>query len=86
MEDRLRALPTLDARGGLFDKILERLHVSLDDEGRIDWSVFDIDGSNVRAHRVAAGAPGASKKTGPTSRQTTPLDDPAAALARCFIL
>jgi transposase len=73
-------------REGLFDKILERLHVSLDDEGRIDWSVFDVDGSNVRAHRVAAGASETSKKTGRTSRETTPWDDPAEALARSFIL
>lgn len=73
-------------REGLFDRILERLHVSLDEYGRIDWSVFDVDGSNVRAHRAAAGGAEASKKTGPASRQTTPWDDPAEALARSFIL
>jgi transposase len=73
-------------REGLFDRILERLHVSLDEEGRIDWSVFDVDGSSVRAHRVAAGASETSKKTARTSRETTPWDDPAAALARSFIL
>ena len=33
----------------LFDRMLERLHVSLDAYGRIDWSVFDVDRSNVRA-------------------------------------
>jgi transposase len=70
-------------REGLFDKILNALHVSLDAQGRIDWSVFDVDGSNVRAHRSAAGA---SKKTGPLSPPTTPWDDPAEALARSFIL
>jgi transposase len=70
-------------REGLFDRILQRLHVSLDEDGRIDWSVFDVDGSNVRAHRSAAGA---SKKTGRTSPPTTPWDDPAGALARSFIL
>jgi len=73
-------------REGLFDKILERLHVSLDAYGRIDWSVFDVDGSNVRAHRVAAGASETSKKTDRTSPPTTPWDDPAEALARSFIL
>ena len=73
-------------REGLFDRILERLHVSLDEDGRIDWSVFDVDGSNVRAHRSAAGASQASKKTDRTSPQTTPWDDPAEALARSFIL
>jgi transposase len=70
-------------REGLFDRILRRLHVTLDEHGRIDWSVFDVDGSNIRAHRSAAGA---SKKTGPTSPPTTPWDDPAEALARSFIL
>lgn len=70
-------------REGLFDRILERLHVSLDKDGRIDWSVFDVDGSSVRAHRSAAGA---SKKTGRQSPPTTPWDDPAEALARSFIL
>ena len=70
-------------REGLIDRILERLHVSLDEYGRIDWSVFDVDGSNVRAHRCAAGA---SKKKGKTSQPTTPWDDPAEALARSFIL
>lgn len=73
-------------REGLFDKILNALHVKLDDDGRIDWSVFDVDGSNIRAHRSAAGASRGSKKTGPTSPPTSPWDDPAEALARSFIL
>ena len=72
-------------REGLFGKILNALHVSLDEHGRIDWSVFDVDGSNIRAHRSAAGASRASKKTTP-SHATTPWDDPAEALARSFIL
>lgn len=70
-------------REGLFDRVLNALHVSLDEHGRVDWSVFDVDGSNIRAHRSAAGA---SKKTGPGSPTTTPWDDPAEALARSFIL
>ncbi len=70
-------------REGLIDRILERLHVSLDEYGRIDWSVFDVDGSSIRAHRSAAGA---SKKKDTTSQLTTPWDDPAEALARSFIL
>lgn len=73
-------------REGLIDRILDRLHVSLDEYGRIDWSVFDVDGSSVRAHRAAAGASKASKKRDPTSPATTPWDDPAEALARSFIL
>lgn len=73
-------------REGLFDKILGALHVSLDEDGRIDWSVFDVDGSSIRAHRSAAGASAASKKTARPSPPTTPWDDPAEALARSFIL
>lgn len=73
-------------REGLFDRILQRLHVTLDEHGRIDWSVFDVDGSNIRAHRSAAGAARASQKRGRVSPPTTPWDDPAEALARSFIL
>lgn len=69
-------------RDGLFDRILRRLHLELDEDGRISWDVFDVDGSNVRAHQSAAGAP---KKGANASRKTTPWDDPAEALARSFI-
>jgi transposase len=69
-------------REGLFARILRELHLELDDEGRIDWSVFDVDGSNIRADRSAAGA---GKKGAKPSPPTTPWDDPAAALARSFI-
>ncbi len=41
---------------GTLERILERLHVKLDEDGKIDWELFCIDGSNVRAHRSAAGA------------------------------
>lgn len=70
---------------GLVDRILERLHLSLDDEGQIDWSVFDVDGSSIRAHVSAAGGAESSKKNDPESPETSPWDDPAEALARSFI-
>ncbi len=70
-------------REGLFDRMLHRLHVQLDDDGFIDWSVFDVDGTNIRADRSAAGAP---KKGAKQSPPTTDWDDPAEALARSFIL
>ena len=47
-------------RESLFERFLGRLHLALDEQGRIDWGVFDVDGSDVRAHRSAAEA---SKKT-----------------------
>jgi putative transposase len=66
---------------GLFNRILHRLHLQLDDEGRINWSQFNVDGSNIRADRSAAGA----RKKGDKSPKITPWDDPAEALARSFI-
>lgn len=41
---------------GTFDRILKALQIRLDREGRIDWDLFCIDGTNVRASRSAAGA------------------------------
>ena len=58
---------------GMIEKILDRLRLKLDKDGFIDWEVWCVDGSNVRAHPAAAGASETSKKTGPTSLWTTPL-------------
>lgn len=69
-------------REGLFDRILHRLHIELDDDGRIDWDVFDVDGSNIRAHQSAAGA---AKKGADEDSETTPWGDRAEALERSFI-
>ena len=69
-------------REGLFERILHRLHLELDDDGRIDWDVFDVDGTNVRAHQSAAGA---AKKGAHENPTTTPLDDRSEALVRSFI-
>ena len=41
---------------GVFDRILEMLQIRLDQDGKIDWDLWCIDGSNVRAARCAAGA------------------------------
>ena len=43
-------------REGLWDHILNRLQVESNEAGEIDWELFCIDGSNIRAHRCAAGA------------------------------
>jgi transposase len=76
-------------REGLFDRILNRLHLELDADGRINWDVFDVDGSNIRAHQSAAGAAKKSSKKGenanPRNPPTTPWDDRAAALVQSFI-
>lgn len=43
-----------DSDDGLIDRSLKRFHVSPDAAGRIDWSVFDVDGHSIRGH-VSAG-------------------------------
>ena len=40
---------------GLFDRILERLQIRLDEKGQIDWDLWCVDGSSIRASRAAAG-------------------------------
>lgn len=68
---------------GFFDQLLENLHARLDEEGRIDWELWCIDGSVVRAHRCAAGA---KKKGGPLeSPKIMRLGVPEGDLAPRFI-
>ena len=55
-------------REGLFERLLRRLQIRLDEEGRIDWDLWCVDGSNVRAHVSAAGG---GKKGAPKSPETT---------------
>jgi transposase len=43
-------------KSGVFDDILEALQVKLDNNGYIDWELWCVDGSSVRAARAAAGA------------------------------
>src|SRR5690606_22578562 len=44
------------SRSGLWDRILSALQRELDAAGQIDWELFCVDGSSVRAHKAAAGA------------------------------
>jgi len=55
--DRFR----LWTQNGIWDRILRELQTVTNIEGEIDWTLFCIDGSNIRAHRCAAGA---KKKSG----------------------
>ncbi len=41
---------------GTFDRIVKRLQVLLGDAGKIDWELWCIDGTSVRAARCASGA------------------------------
>lgn len=43
---------------GTLDRILERLHLKLDEQGRIDLDLWCIDATQIRASRAAAGARG----------------------------
>jgi transposase len=52
---------------GAYDRILEALHIRLDADGAIDWDLWCIDGSSVRASRAAAGA---SKKAAVATRKS----------------
>jgi len=55
-------------KDGTWDRILEALHIRLDQQGQIDWDLWCVDGSSVRASRAAAGA---GQKGGPKSPRTT---------------
>lgn len=54
-------------RRGLWGRLLDHLRVRKEINGEIDWGLFVIDGSIVRAHQSAAGA---SQKRG---RSSSPL-------------
>ena len=56
---------SLWSRDGTLDRIIERLQARLDEQGQIDWELFCVDGSVVRASRAAAGA---RKKSDTASR------------------
>ena len=55
-------------RDGTWDRMLQALHIRLDRQGRIDWDLWCVDGTTVRASRAAAGA---GKKGAPKNPQTT---------------
>jgi transposase len=55
-------------KDGTFDRVLKALRIRLDKAGHIDWDLWCVDGSSIRASRSAAGAP---KKTPGKSPKTT---------------
>jgi transposase len=46
------------SKEGVFDRVLERLQGRLAAADRLDWELWCIDGTSVRAHKAAAGAGG----------------------------
>lgn len=43
-------------RTGVFERIVQALAVKLDEDGRLDWSAWCVDGTSIRASRAAGGA------------------------------
>lgn len=58
-------------RDGTFGRMMVRLHALLQAEGLIDWELFCVDGTHVRAAKAAAGARrkgGSTRMSRPTTR------------------
>src|SRR5580765_3437676 len=58
-------------RDGTFDRILKALQIRLDKQGKIDWDLWLVDGTSIRASRAAAGARKKSAKQTSSSPTTT---------------
>jgi transposase len=56
---------------GTFDRILQALQIHLDRNGQIDWNLWCIDGSSVRASRASAGASKKASKSTAMNPKTT---------------
>jgi transposase len=59
-------------RDGVFARVVEALQVDLDKRGLIDWDLWCVDGSSVRAGKAAAGAEKKASAASRGSRPTTP--------------
>ena len=58
-------------RDGTFDRVLKALQIRLDKQGKIDWDLWLVDGTNIRASRAAAGARKKSATPTGSSPRTT---------------
>lgn len=59
-------------RDGTFDRVLKALQIRLDQDGLIDWDLWLVDGTSIRAARAAAGAPKKNtRRTGSNPTTTT---------------
>jgi transposase len=52
---------------GVFDRVLKALQIRLDAEGHIDWDLWCVDGTSVRASKAAAGAGKRGASASPTT-------------------
>ena len=64
-------------KSGVYDAILDTLHVRLDQAGKIDWDLWCIDGTSVRGSRSAAGASKKVPRPIPRNPRTMPWAAPA---------
>ena len=58
------------SKAGVVDRLLTALRIRLDRDGRIDWDLWCIDGTHIRASRAAAGA---DKKVSSAIRRNRPI-------------
>ena len=58
-------------RDGTFDRVLKALQIRLDQNGLIDWDLWLVDGTSIRAARAAAGAPKKSTRATGSNPTTT---------------
>ncbi len=70
-------------KDGTFDRLQEHLRERLDHDGLLDWDLWLVDGSSVRAGRAAAGA---GKRGGRGSRRITRWVVPGAGTGPRFTL
>lgn len=56
---------------GVYDRMLQALHIRLDQNGQIDWDIWCVDSSSARAARAAAGADKKVSNATKTSQKTT---------------
>src|SRR4029079_14018496 len=69
-------------KAGVFAAVIDALQIKLDNQGYIDWELWCVDGSSVRAARAAAGADKKVSSDTPTSPPTTRWAAAAAGLDR----
>jgi transposase len=73
-------------KSGVFAAIIESLQVKLDNNGYIDWELWCVDGSSVRAARAAAGADKKVSSGTPTNPKITHWAAAEAGLDRSSML
>lgn len=72
-------------RDGTFERVLKALQIRLDKQGKIDWNLWLVDGTSIRAGRAAAGARKKSTPATSSSPATTTWAAAAADGAQSFI-